>query len=76
MIKGTPISAAELVQHLDEAKIKRAVVLSTAYSFNNGASVVLHSRFELIDRDLMIEHATLPDGTPVSTIVLHRVSQD
>src|SRR5262245_31169626 len=44
--------------------------------FNNGASVVLHSRFELIDRDLMIEHATRPDGTPVSTIVLHRVSQD
>jgi hypothetical protein len=44
--------------------------------FNNGASVVLHSRFELINRDLMIEHATRSDGTPVSTIVLQRVSQD
>ncbi|HEX7778789.1 MAG TPA: hypothetical protein VF424_06105 [Vicinamibacterales bacterium] len=44
--------------------------------FNNGASLVLHTRFELINRDLMIEHATLPDGTPLSPIVLHRVSQD
>jgi len=35
LINGTPISAAELVQHLDEAGIKRAVVLSTAYSFSN-----------------------------------------
>src|SRR5262245_44248546 len=35
LINGTPISAAELVKHLDEAGIKRAVVLSTAYSFSN-----------------------------------------
>ena len=35
LINGTPISAAELVQYLDEAGIKRAVVLSTAYSFSN-----------------------------------------
>ena len=40
VIKGTPISAAELVQHLDEAKITRAVVLSTAYSFSNPARKV------------------------------------
>lgn len=40
VIKGTPISAAELVQHLDEAGIKRAVVLSTAYSFSNPARKV------------------------------------
>ena len=44
--------------------------------FNNGASVVLHVRFELISPGLMIEVATLADGTPVSTIVLHKVSTD
>ena len=42
--------------------------------FNNGATVQLHLRFELVERGLMIETATLPDGNPVSTIVLHRVS--
>jgi len=40
LINGTPISAAELVQYLDEAGIKRAVVLSTAYSFSNPARKV------------------------------------
>jgi predicted TIM-barrel fold metal-dependent hydrolase len=40
VINGTPITAAELVQRLDEAKIKRAVVLSTAYSFSNPARKV------------------------------------
>jgi hypothetical protein len=39
-------------------------------------SVVLHIRFELIDNGLMIETATRADGTPVSTIVFHKVSQD
>ena len=42
--------------------------------FNNGATVQLHLRFELVERGLMIETATLPDGSPVSTIVLHKVS--
>jgi hypothetical protein len=42
--------------------------------FNNGAMVQLHLRFELVERGLMIETATLPDGSPVSTIVLHKVS--
>ena len=42
--------------------------------FNNGATVQLHLRFELLERGLMIETATLPDGSPVSTIVLHKVS--
>ena len=42
--------------------------------FNNGATVQLHVRFELVERGLMIETATLPDRSPVSTIVLHRVS--
>jgi hypothetical protein len=44
--------------------------------FNNGASVVLHVRFELIDDGLMSEVATRTDGSPVSTIVFHKVSQD
>jgi hypothetical protein len=33
-------------------------------------------RYELISSGLMIEVATLQDGTPVSTIVLHKVSGD
>jgi predicted TIM-barrel fold metal-dependent hydrolase len=37
LIKTAPISAADLVKHLDDAGIKRAVVLSTAYSFSNPA---------------------------------------
>ena len=63
----------------DGEVISRTVMESTTLTlkcFNNGASLVLHTRFELVDRDVMIEHATLADGTPVSTIVLHRVSQD
>jgi hypothetical protein len=42
--------------------------------FNNGATVQLHLRFEIVEPGLMIETATLPDGNPVSTIVLHKVS--
>jgi hypothetical protein len=48
----------------------------TIQCFNNGATVLLHVRFELVGRDLMLEHTTRPDGTAVSTIVFHRVSQD
>jgi hypothetical protein len=44
--------------------------------FNNGASVVLKARFELLDADTMVEIASLQDGTPVSTILLHRTSAD
>jgi predicted TIM-barrel fold metal-dependent hydrolase len=40
VIKATPITARDLVQHLDDAGIKRAVVLSTAYSFSNPARKV------------------------------------
>lgn len=40
LVKIAPITAAELVQHLDDAGIKRAVVLSTAYSFSNPARKV------------------------------------
>jgi hypothetical protein len=63
----------------DGEVVDRNVMASNALRiqcFNNGASVVLHLRFELVDRNLMIERATRPDGTPVSTIVLHRVSQE
>jgi hypothetical protein len=48
----------------------------TIECFNNGASVLLHVRYELLGRGLMLEHMTQPDGTLVSTIVFHRVSQD
>jgi hypothetical protein len=48
----------------------------TISCFNNGATVVLHVRFELVKDGLMLEFATLEDGTEVSTIVLHRVSVD
>ena len=40
LVKLTPITAADLVRHLDDAGIKRAVVLSTAYSFSNPARKV------------------------------------
>ena len=42
--------------------------------FDTGATVQLHLLFELVEDGLMIETATLPDGSPVSTIVLHKVS--
>ena len=47
----------------------------TLRCFNNGASVTLHVTFELIGNGLMVEVATLANGTPVSTIVFHKVSQ-
>lgn len=40
VISAPPISAADLIKHLDEAGIARAVVLSTAYSFSNPARKV------------------------------------
>ena len=42
----------------------------------NGATVVLNVRYELIGKGVMIEHTTRQDGTPVSSIVFHKVSQD
>ena len=59
--------------------IDRRVMQSNSLTitcFNNGATVVLHVRYELVDRDLMIEHTTRPDGRLISTIALHRVSRD
>ena len=61
----------------DGTVVSRTVMQSnslTIQCFNNGATVQLHLRFELVERGLMIETATFPDGSPVSTIVLHRVS--
>jgi predicted TIM-barrel fold metal-dependent hydrolase len=50
VIKLAPITAAELVQHLDEAGIKRAVVLSTAYSFSNPSRKVQND-YEFVRAD-------------------------
>jgi predicted TIM-barrel fold metal-dependent hydrolase len=63
LIKGTPISAADLVQHLDEAGIKRAVVLSTAYSFSNPSRKVQNdAEFVRADNDWTAEQvAKYPD---------------
>lgn len=61
----------------DGTVIARNVMVSNAMTiqcFNNGARVHLHLRFELVANGLMIETATLADGSPVSTIVLHKVS--
>jgi hypothetical protein len=61
----------------DGTVVARNVLVSnslTIQCFNNGATVHLHLRFELVDDGLMIETATLASGTPVSTIVLHKVS--
>ena len=63
----------------DGAVVGRNVMESNALTiecFNNAASVVLHVRYELIGNDLMLEHTTRPDGSLVSTIVFHKVSQD
>jgi len=63
----------------DGELVSRTVLTSDALTlkcFNNGASVTLHVRFELIGEHLMTEIATLADGRPVSTIVFHRVSEE
>jgi hypothetical protein len=43
--------------------------------FNNGARVTLHVTFELVEKTLMKETATREDGTPVSTIIFHKLSE-
>lgn len=42
----------------------------------DGASVLLHVRYDLVRSGLLIEVTTRPDGSPVSTIVFHKVSLD
>lgn len=63
LISGTPIDAAELVRHLDDAGIKRAVVLSTAYSHSNPARKVANDyEFVRADNDWTAEQvARYPD---------------
>jgi hypothetical protein len=46
----------------------------TIRCFNSGAQVVLRVTYELIGNGVMAEVTTTQDGTPVSTIFLHRVS--
>jgi hypothetical protein len=63
----------------DGVVVSRNVMQSqtlTIQCFNNGASVTLHARYELIAKGVMIEITTRPDGNPVSTIVFHKVSHD
>ena len=47
----------------------------TIECFNNQAMVLLHVRYELVDDGLMVEVTTRPDGSPVSTIVFHKLSE-
>ena len=42
---------------------------------NTGAVVLLKARYVLIDDSTMVEVVTAQDGTPVDTIVFHKVSQ-
>jgi hypothetical protein len=63
----------------DGQVVERNVLQSdslTVHCFDDGASVVLHVRYELVGPKVMIEHTTHPDGTAVSSIVLHRISAD
>ena len=63
----------------DGVVVGRNVLQSDALTlqcFNVNASVVLRVRFELVNNSLMNEITTRQDGTPVSTIVFHRVSQE
>jgi hypothetical protein len=63
----------------DGEVIERGVMESnnlTITCFNNDSSVVLHVRYELVHRGLMIEHTTRQDGSSVSTIAFHKVNTD
>jgi hypothetical protein len=43
---------------------------------NTGAIVLLKARYVLIDDSTMVEVVTAQDGTPVDTIIFHKVSQE
>jgi len=63
----------------DDGLLTGGVLISnnlTLRCFNNGLSVVLHVRYELAAAGLMLEHTTRDDGTPVGTIVFHKLSVD
>jgi predicted TIM-barrel fold metal-dependent hydrolase len=63
LINLPPVDAAELIRHLDDAGIKRAVVLSTAYSHSNPARKVANDEeFVRADNDWTAEQvARYPD---------------
>jgi hypothetical protein len=42
--------------------------------FNNGATVTLHVRYDVVSRDLIRETLTTPTGESVTEIRFHRVS--
>jgi len=68
-----------LIRFADGEVIGRDVMESntlTIQCFNNGATVVLHARYELVGKGVMVEHTTRQDGSAVSSIVFHKVSQD
>jgi hypothetical protein len=44
--------------------------------FNNGATVTLHARYELIEANIVREIVTTPAGDPVTEVLFHRVSED
>ena len=44
--------------------------------FNTGAVVLLKASYVLIDDSVMAEVVTAQDGTPVDTIIFHKVSQE
>lgn len=67
------------ISFADGVVVSRNVMQSdtlTIQCFNLAASVVLQARYELLGSGLMVEVTTQQDGTPVSRIVLHKVSQD
>ena len=43
--------------------------------FNNGQTVNLHVRYDVINANLLLETTTTATGAPVSEIFLHRVSE-
>jgi hypothetical protein len=44
--------------------------------FNNGQTVTLRARYELLDTNLIRETLTTPDGSQLPQIHFHRVSED
>jgi hypothetical protein len=44
--------------------------------FNNGSTVMLRARYELMSDNVMVEVLTAQDGSPVDRIVFHKVSKD
>ena len=43
--------------------------------FGNGSTVELRIRYEAVDRNILRETVSTPDGSPVDEILFHRVSE-